>query len=308
MHPPTSIDSPSSNHSENALSQLIANRIEGLNRLDTSIKGLCLHRWAQPTPPTSYTMPASICFVGSGKKRVFLGEDAFVFDANSFLITSVDLPVVAQVLEASEDTPYLGATLELDIRAISELIIDMPESASQRSNQRTAAAVGELRESLLDAFERLVALANTPEDVTVLAPLIKQEIFYRLLKSDQGPRIREIVSHGSANNQIARVIEWLHLNFAKPIKIEELAQLAGLSVSAFHNHFRALTSMTPLQFLKRVRLNEARRLMLANHADASTAAYQVGYESPSQFSREYSRLFGLPPLRDIKQLTAELEA
>ena len=290
------------------LPQLIENQIERRNLLETSIKGLCLHRWEHPTPPTSYNMPASICFVGAGKKRVFLGEEAFVFDTNSFLITSVDLPVVAQVLEASKEAPYLGATLELDIRAISELMIDVPDVTPQKHSQRSVASVGALQEELLDAFERLVALSSTPEDTAILAPLIKQEVFYRLLKSDQGPRIREIVGQGSANHQIAKVIEWLHLNFAKPIKVEDLARLAGLSVSAFHNHFRALTSMTPLQFLKRVRLNEARRLMMAQSIDASTAAYQVGYESPSQFSREYSRLFGLPPLRDIKQLTAELEA
>jgi transcriptional regulator GlxA family with amidase domain len=145
-------------------------------------------------------------------------------------------------------------------------------------------------------------LLEQPEDVPALAPLIQQEIFYRLLKGEQGARLRQITSHGNHGYQIARAIDWIKENFSKPVKVEELARKAGLSVSAFHNHFRSMTAMSPLQFQKKMRLNEARRLMLAEHLDASKAAFEVGYESPSQFSREYSRQFGAPPMRDIKNL------
>ena len=154
-----------------------------------------------------------------------------------------------------------------------------------------------------DSFCRLLSLASQPEDIAALAPLIRQEIFYRLLKSDQGPRLRAITSNANHGYQIARTIEWMKENFSKPVKVEDLANNSGMSVSAFHNHFRSMTAMSPLQFQKKMRLNEARRLMLAEHLDASKAAFEVGYESPSQFSREYSRLFGAPPMKDIRQLS-----
>jgi len=158
---------------------------------------------------------------------------------------------------------------------------------------------------MLDAFNRLLDLLDHPEDIRALAPLVQREIFYRLLTGEQGPLLRLITSTGNHGYQIARAIDWLKENFSKPVKIEELAGRVGLSVSAFHNHFRSMTAMSPLQFQKKMRLNEARRLMLAEHLDASRAAFEVGYESPSQFSREYSRLFGVPPKRDIKNLVQE---
>ena len=155
---------------------------------------------------------------------------------------------------------------------------------------------------MLDAFERLIGLLDHPDDVAALAPLVQQEICYRLLNGEQGPRLRQIAAAGNHAYQIARAIDWLKDNFNRPLRIEELADRVGLSASAFHSHFRSTTAMSPLQFQKRIRLNEARRLMLAERLGASRAAFEVGYESPSQFSREYSRLFGLPPMRDIKNL------
>lgn len=292
-------------HEFTALADLIQGQIGQQQRLETQITGLSLHRWTHATEPASYMMAPSICLVGQGRKRLFLGDDTFVFDRHSFLITSVNLPVVAQVLEASPEQPYLGLTMELDLRAISELMLDNPSSIKSSADDRLSVAVNKLPSSMLDAFVRLLRLLDTPEDVKSLAPLIQWEIFYRLLKSEQGPRLRAIVSNGTQNHQMARVIDWLKGNFNKPVKMEYLAQQAGLSVSSFHSHFRAMTAMTPLQFLKKIRLNEARRLMLAEQLDASSAAFEVGYESPSQFSREYSRMFGLPPLRDIKQLSRE---
>lgn len=292
----------------NQLAGRIAILIGASVRLDTPISGLSLHRWNTSTEPTSYMMAPSICLVGQGRKRVFVGEDAFVFDPHSFLITSVDLPVVSQIIEASEHQPYLGLTMELNLRVISEMMLDSPGTLKRGSDDRLTAGVSHLPETMLDAFNRLIGLMDTPEDIPTLAPLIQQEIYYRLLKSEQGARLRSIVTNGTQNHQIARVIEWLNQNFSQPVKVEDLAGKAGLSVSAFHSHFRSMTSMTPLQFLKRIRLNEARRLMLADNLDASKAAYEVGYESPSQFSREYSRLFGAPPMKDIKQLASSILA
>lgn len=290
----------------NSLAKHISELI-GLNkRLDTPIKGLSLHRWETPTDPTSYMLAPSICLIGQGRKRLFLGDDNFVCDPHTFLLTSIELPVVTQIAEAKPETPYLGITMELNLRMISQLMLDDPSKQARNSNDRLGVSISDLSEDLIDAFARLLNLLKTPEDLPVLGPLIQQEIYYRLLKSDQGPRLRNIVTGGNHCHQIAQVIESLKANFCKPVKIEALANDAGLSISAFHNHFRAMTAMTPLQFLKKMRLNEARRLMLAEHLDASKAAYEVGYESPSQFSREYNRMFGAPPMRDIKQLASKL--
>ncbi len=287
----------------------LARRIDrlagGRNRLDTPIEGLSIHRWEAPTGPTSYMLAPSICLIGQGKKRLFLGEDVYTYDAERFLITSVDLPVVTQIIEASSEKPYLGLTMELDLRVIAQLILEHQGPSSPTPKGGLGIAVGELTESLSDAFNRLLDVLEFPEDIPALAPLIQQEIFYRLLKSEQGERLRQISSIANHGYQIARAIDWLKGNFSRPMKVEEMASKAGLSVSAFHNHFRAVTAMSPLQFQKKMRLNEARRLMLMEHLDASKAAYEVGYESPSQFSREYSRLFGAPPMRDIKSLVRD---
>ena len=287
------------------LAKRIARWTVGKNSFDTPVQGLSLHRFEAPTEPVSYMLAPSICLIGQGSKRLFLGEDTYVYDANRFLITSVDLPVAAQIIEASSETPYLGLTMELDLRMISQLMLDNDMPSAPPIRDRLGIAVSEVSTPLLDAFNRLLDLLQHQDDIPALAPLIKQEIFYRLLMGEQGPRLRQITSIGNHGYQIARAIDWLKENFSKPVKVEELASKAGLSVSAFHNHFRSMTAMSPLQFQKRMRLNEARRLMLTDHLDASRAAFEVGYESPSQFSREYSRLFGSPPMRDIKTLIQE---
>ena len=196
----------------------------------------------------------------------------------------------------------MGLTLELDLRVIAQLMLDQDLTSARPTNKRLGIAVSDVSAPLLDAFNRLIDLLEKPEDIPVLAPLIKQEIFYRLLTGEQGPLLRQITTVGNHGYQISRSIDWLKENFSKPVKMEELASKAGLSLSAFHNHFRTMTAMSPLQYQKRMRLNEARRLMLTEHIDASRAAFKVGYESPSQFSREYSRQFGAPPMRDIKNL------
>lgn len=285
------------------LAERIARWTAGQNRLDTSIPGLSLHRWEAPTAPTSYMLAPSICLIGQGRKRLTLGDETYEYDTHRFLITSVDLPVVTQVIDASADTPYLGITMSLDLRMIAQLMLGGNLPAARAPRERLGVAVSDVSLPLLDAFTRLLDLLEQPADVAALAPLIKQEIFYRLLIGEQGQRLRQIISAETHSYQIARAINWLKANFKQSFKIEELAAQAGLSTSAFHNHFRSMTAMSPLQFQKRMRLNEARRLMFFEHVDASTAAYDVGYESPSQFSREYRRLFGAPPMRDVRNLS-----
>ncbi|WP_440878698.1 AraC family transcriptional regulator N-terminal domain-containing protein [Vibrio natriegens] len=295
-------DSQNTNVAASILAEKIQKWTGDATQFDTEIPGLRLSRWTTPTPPTSYTHNPSICLIAQGKKRVFLGDDSFTYDANHFLISSVDLPITANIMEASEDEPYLGLIMELDLQEISQLIVDSEFSFKTNKEAQKGIAVGELSGSLQDAFIRLMTLLDEPDNIKILAPIIKREIFYRLLMTEQGVRLSQIVTTGSHSHQIAKAIDWLKNNFVKPLSVGDLAAYSGMSKSAFYTHFRSMTSMTPLQFQKKLRLSEARRLMLTENLDAMATTFKVGYESPSQFSREYSRLFGLPPSKDIKAL------
>jgi AraC-like DNA-binding protein len=268
----------------------------------TAIPGLSLFRRTEPTEPITGMYQPSICLVAQGAKRVQLGEDAYVYDARHYLITSVHLPTVVQIIEASPEKPYLGLRLTFNLGEIAQLMADsnLPPPRTQQSSR--GMATGEVTLPLLTAFQRLVDLIAEQQDIPILAPIIQREIIYRLLVGDQGERLRQIASAGSQSHQIARAIDWLKGNFTQPLRIDDLATHVNMSTSTFHHHFRTLTAMSPLQYQKTLRLNEARRLMLTERLDAATAAFQVGYESPSQFSREYGRLFGAPPLRDISSL------
>ncbi|MDF4797885.1 AraC family transcriptional regulator, partial [Vibrio parahaemolyticus] len=288
------------------LAKLIDRWTGNANQYDTPISGLRFSRWTTPTPPTSYTHNPSICLIAQGRKRVLLGEESFIYDANHFLISSVDLPIIANIIEASEEQPYLGLIMELDLTEISQLIVDSELAFTQSKEAQKGIAVGELSESLLDAFVRLAELLDEGQNTKILALIIKREIFYRLLMSEQGTRLHQIVTAGSHSHQIAKAIDWLKNNFVKPLSVGDLASYTGMSKSSFYTHFRSMTSMTPLQFQKKLRLSEARRLMLTENLDAMAATFKVGYESPSQFSREYSRLFGAPPSKDIKSLRENL--
>lgn len=284
------------------LAKIIAVWTEGLNVLDTAIPGLTLHRWETPTEPTSYILEQSICLIAQGTKRVLLGEDEYTYDPNGFLLTSLGLPLVANIIEASQEKPYLGLTMALDQRAIAQLMMDSDLPQPRTGQTHRGMAIGEVTLPMLKTFQRLLDLLNRPEDTPILAPLIQKEIMYYLLIGDQGPRLRQVVASGSRGNQIAKAIDWMRNNFTQKLRIDDLAADTGMSTSTFHHHFRALTAMSPLQFQKNLRLNEARSLMLTERMDAATAAFEVGYESPSQFNREYSRRFGAPPLRDIQKL------
>ncbi len=219
-------------------------------------------------------------------------EASLIGRGKLYLRSSVDLPIIANIIEASEEQPYLGLIMELDLTEISQLIVDSELAFTQSKEAQKGIAVGELSESLLDAFVRLAELLDEGQNIKILAPIIKREIFYRLLMSEQGTRLHQIATAGSHSHQIAKAIDWLKNNFVKPLSVGDLASYTGMSKSSFYTHFRSMTSMTPLQFQKKLRLSEARRLMLTENLDAMAATFKVGYESPSQFSREYSRLLG----------------
>jgi len=237
-----------------------------------------------------------------GSKRVLLGDDVYMYDECRFLVASVDLPAIGEIIEASREKPFLALIMKIDQRVLTELLMEGRLPAPHGAPTGRGMGVGEATLPLLQAFQRLVDLLDEPGDIPVLAPLVQREILYRLLTSDQGARLWQIASVGSQSHRIARAIDWLKAHVSEPLRIDELAASVQMSTSTFHHHFRAVTAMSPLQFQKWLRLNEARRLMLIEHLDASTAAFRVGYESPSQFGREYHRLFGAPPMRDIMNL------
>lgn len=274
---------------------------EGQIKFDTKIEGLSLHHSKTPTSPTSYLFSPHLCLIAQGSKQILLGNESYIYDQHSYLISSVDLPIVTQIIEASANEPYLGLTLELDLNAISQIITEGNFSNTLNPQEHRGMGVSRLSEPLLNAVQRLLDLLETPNDISVLAPIIKREIYYRLLLSDQGYRLRQIISIGTQKNKISKAINWLKDNFDKQFRIKDLADSIGMSESTFHQHFRSLTAMSPLQYQKRIRLNEAKRLMLIEKLDASNASFLVGYESPTQFNREYKRMFGNPPSRDTKQ-------
>jgi AraC-like DNA-binding protein len=285
-----------------ALGKNIARWTDQSEVVETAISGLLLYQHEKPTELRSALYEPCMCLVAQGAKRVLLGDDSFVYDSRHYLITSVHLPTMVQIYEASQEKPCRGLVVKLDQREISQMMADsnLPPPRTQQSVR--GMATGEVTMPLVAAFQRLIDLLAEPADIPILAPIIQREIIYRLLVGDQGARMRQIASMGSQSHQIARAIEWLKGNFTQPLRIDDLAAQASMSSSTFHHHFRSITALSPLQFQKQLRLQEARRLMLAEHLDAATAAFHVGYESPSQFNREYNRLFGAPPLRDITGL------
>jgi AraC-like DNA-binding protein len=273
---------------------------EGENR--TSIPYLTLYRRTKPSACFLATYEPSLTVFVQGRKRVNLGGHVYLCDGSSFLLSSIDVPAESQIIEASEDAPLLSMFLRLDMPTVREVIIreELPESSP--TGQSRGIAVGQTSVGLLSACSRLVDLLETPEDIPFLSHLIQREIVYRILRTPQGNRLRAIATMGDLSHRTARAIAWLRANYAKPLHMEELATVARMGVSTLHHQFRELTAMSPLQYQKQLRLQTARQRMLMDRIDATSAAYEVGYESVSQFNREYSRLFGQPPIRDIKSL------
>ena len=268
----------------------------------TKVPRLTLIRANQPSAPIPAVYEASLCIIAQGSKRVSLADQSVVYDAASYLLVSVDLPLVGHVLEASPAAPYLCCKIDFDSAALAELLVNEGRAAPGRDLPVLATYPSD--PDLIDAACRLVRLLDRPESIAVLAPLIEREILYRLLTGPHGATLRQMASVDSHLNQVSRAIAKIRTHFQAQLRIDEIAAASGMSPSSLHAHFKAITRMTPLEYQKQLRLQEARRIMLVDGASAGTAGFAVGYDSPSQFSREYRRLFGAPPRQDIDRLQA----
>jgi AraC-like DNA-binding protein len=268
----------------------------------TGIPGLMLHRRIAPTAPSSATYEPGVTVMAQGRKRVDLGRTTFIYGESRYLLTSVDLPIVSQIVEASVEKPCLAMSLRLEMPMIRELLSREEIQVAEAPSDSPAMATGEVTAEFLSACCRLVDLLDTPRDIPFLSGLIQREIIYRMLRGPEGARLRAIATLGDQSHRTAKAIAWIKANYAKPLRVEDLSQIAGMGLSTLHHHFRALTAMSPLQYQKQLRLQAARGRMLVDGLDAASAAFEVGYESATQFNREYSRLFGQPPMRDIRTL------
>jgi AraC-like DNA-binding protein len=268
----------------------------------TDIPGLSLHRRIAPTAPCSMTYEPGLTVIAQGRKRVDLGGTTFMYGDGQYLLTSVDLPIVSQIVEASAKAPCLAMSLKLEMPVIRELLSREEMHVAESSSDSPAMATGEATEEFLSACCRLMDLLNTPQDIPFLSGLIQREIIYRILRGPEGTRLRAIATLGDQSHRTAKAIAWIKANYAKPLRVEDLAQIAGMGLSTLHHHFRTLTAMSPLQYQKQLRLQAARGRMLVDGLDAASVAFEVGYESATQFNREYSRFFGQPPMRDIRTL------
>jgi len=269
---------------------------------ETAIAPLNLYRASTPFEPIHAVYKPSLCLIARRRKQVMLGESIYMYDPSHFLLVAVDLPVISQVGEATQEEPYLSLSLDIDPRQISALVTELNLPEAPASPTQRGIGVGCLDTLLRDTLIRLLRLLETPQHIPVLAPLITREILYLVLASEQGAALRRIAFAGSEMEGIVKALHRLKHCFAEPLKVDDLAREVHMSPSVFHQHFKAVTALTPLQYQKRLRLQEARRLMLGEAVDAATASLQVGYESPSQFSREYHRLFGDSPRRDTARL------
>ena len=283
------------------LVELIARAIREDGTLEP-LQGLYLNRVSSPREPLHSVYDPVFCVIAQGSKEIFLSNERYQYDPYHYLLVTAELPLVGHVLEASKKRPYLSLRLELDPALVGSVMVEADHPSPQNQADVKAINVSSLDAGLLDAVVRLVRLVDTPAEATFLAPLITREIIYRLWKGEQGDRLRYVTALSGYTPHIARAIERLHKDFDQPLHIDSIARELGMSVSGFHHHFKAVTAMSPLQFQKRLRLQEARRLMLGEGLDAASAAYRVGYHDAAYFNREYKGLFGLPPMRDMVRL------
>lgn len=271
---------------------------------ETAIPSMFFVRRTTDSEPKHGVYKPSLCIMVQGTKEVSLGKEIFRYGPGDYLVATVELPVTSQIVETSPENPYLAFILELNTNQILEVLgdADADISSTLEGKSERGMFVSRLNPSLLDAVVRLARLLDTPEDIPTLAPLFTKEIIYRVLKGEHGDKLKKIAIKGNSTYQIKNAIQLIKTNYDKPIKVEVLAETVNMSVSSFHKHFKEVTAMSPIQFQKQIKLQEARRLLLSESTDATDVAYRVGYESPSQFSREYSRMFGFPPIEDMKRL------
>jgi AraC-like DNA-binding protein len=276
------------------------------SEVSTSVPGLTLYRNTVPTAPNPCTYVPSLLLIPQGKKRVDLGKQSYVFGGSTFLLTSIDLPIISRVWAASVERPYLAFFLQLDVGMVRDILHSEEVHVPPPPVGTRGMVLGEATVELLAPCSRMVRLLHTPQDVPFFGKLLQREIIYRLLQGPQGDRLRSVATLADQSYRTAKAVTWLRDNFKKTLNVDELASMTGMSRSTLNHHFRGLTAMSPLQFQKQLRLHAARQKMLTDELDAASAAFEVGYESPSQFNREYKRFFGQPPMRDIQALRATL--
>lgn len=281
------------------LADRIARNIPGDGLHPTPVQGLWLIQASEPSQPLPTVYHPSVCVVVQGRKQAMLAEEVFLYDPLNYLVVSMSLPITGQILDATPECPYLCLRVDIDTAMVGELVRQLPVERDNAAARGRAVYLGRTSASLLDAMLRLVRLLDTPDEAAVLAPLALREIHYRVLTGELGGRLRELCDVEGNAQRVARSIELIKQRYHEPLRVEQLASTAHMSVSSFHEHFKAATAMTPLQYQKQLRLQEARRLMLMDGIEAAAASHRVGYESPSQFSREYRRLFGAPPRREV---------
>jgi len=284
------------------LASKIARLIGSAEKQATAIPRITLHQRTAPTAACHVTYEPSLIVVAQGRKEVQIGRHTVSYDSSRYLLTSVDLPTVTRVAEASQNAPCLAVSLKLDISIVREFLSREEFHLSHLPPDGPGIAIAPSTAEFLSAWCRMLDLLSNPGDIPFLSGLMEREIMYRVLRGPEGARLRAIATLGDQSHRTARAIAWIKTNYAKPLRVEELAEVAGMAVSTLHHHFRALTAMSPLQYQKQIRLQAARARMLADDVDAATVAFEVGYESASQFNREYSRLFGQPPMRDVRNL------
>jgi AraC-like DNA-binding protein len=255
-----------------------------------------------PMTPTTYLFEPSLCVSARGTKRVHLGDTICSYDEQTFLLTSVGLPTIVEVPGATVETPYAALQITLDLEAARDVMAELDAGGFGAEPSSPGIVTGPVTSELIDAVARLVRLLEAPREAPFLHAMIHREILFRVLTGSGGDRLRQMVRLGSNSNQISRAVTWLRSHYAERLRIEDLARSVGMGLSTFHHHFREVTTLSPLQYQKLLRLHEARRRLLADDVDAATAAFAVGYESVTQFNREYSRLFGASPIRDVKRL------
>jgi AraC-like DNA-binding protein len=305
-------DAPAVASNTDALCRTLAVLLERRTPSDgghaTAMPELTFWRYSNPTMPTPVLQQPAVYIVVQGRKQVTVGDATYVYDPSQYLAVSLELPAVAHVAAATPGAPYLCVTLRVDPRELAALIVETGRPAPKDAHDGRAIFVSPLNVTLLDGLIRLVRLLDTPQDIPVVAPLILRELQYRLLKDEQGERLAEIAIGDGRLRRVAGAIAWIKAHFVEPLDVETLARHVAMSASAFHTHFKTVTGMSPIQYQKHLRLQEARRLLLAELTSAEAVAYQIGYASPSQFSREYARLFGEPPRRDAERMRESVPA
>lgn len=287
----------------------LSGRLNQLLQMDglhiTEIPSLHMMRATATSEPIHSMYAPSLCFIVQGAKSAALGQEIYHYNPTTYLVTSVHLPIKSEITQASPDVPFIGLHLEFTPDQILDILQHTDLAWPEESEPGSGIFVGKTNSQLLDALLRLVKLFDQPAEIPILAPLITREILFRVLQGEQGHLVKQFAVIGSQAHAIAKAIQLIHRDYSKPLRVEELAKEVNMAASSFHKHFKQVTALSPLQYQKRIRLQEARHLMISEKMGAADAAFQVGYESPSQFSREYARLYGLPPKSDLKQASIQ---